>query len=77
MIGSKVVPLSPQMPGTRLKSKEFIVQLEGLDELVSNASVTDRNLLAELHYNKNLMIYRILTLKRVFSFGKSKEERAI
>ena len=65
------------MPGTRLKSKEFMVQLEGLDELVSNASVTDRNLLAELHYNKNLMIYRILTLKRVFSFGKSKEERAI
>lgn len=59
------------MPGTRLKSREFMVQLDSLSELFSNASVTDRNLLADLHYNRNLVISAVFILiYSVFSLGK-------
>ncbi len=59
------------MPGTRLKSREFMVQLDSLNELFSNASVTDRNLLADLYYNRNLVISAMFTLiYSVFSLGK-------
>jgi hypothetical protein len=40
-----------------------MVQLEGLNELVSNASVTDRSLLAGVHSNKDLVISQIFLLK--------------
>jgi len=30
-----------------------VVQLDGLNELFSNAPATDRNVLAEIHPNKN------------------------
>jgi hypothetical protein len=58
------------MPGTRLKSRDFMVQLDSLNELFSNASVTDRNLLAETHHNKNSVISRILSLKLSLVFGE-------
>jgi len=53
------------------KSRKFVVQLDGLNELFSNAPATDRNVLADIHLNKNSVIFRTLCAQPLFRCGRS------
>ncbi|CAA9300569.1 hypothetical protein AVDCRST_MAG94-645 [uncultured Leptolyngbya sp.] len=48
-----------------------MVQLDGLNELFSNAPATDRNVLADIHVNKNSVIFRTLCAQPLFSCWRS------